>query len=253
MSDSKAFEDARLLVDRAQGHIDELEVGIKGFFADEPWATIVEPNVEKTEYVYKFRPVQRFDPNLKTIAADAANNLRSALDHIASECAMLNGAENIKNIHFPFRPTAAELDKVIAGKDLRDVPSEVLAYFRALNPHKGGNDRLYALTQISARNKHWSLTPMFTNVHGIKVIHDDNRQRMVQTPHWPTSAEDDLVLFTSPNADEHYQLNILVTVRFDEINGLDKSHPVATLRYLAGVVNDVIDGCEAICQRLGLL
>ena len=222
------FEDARLLVSRAQSHIDELEARIKQFFADQPWTTIVEPNFEKAEYVHKFRPIKRFDPDLKTIAADGANNLRSALDHIASECAKLSGATNTKSLYFPFRRTAAELDKVIDGKDLRDVPSEIRAYFRALNPYKGGNDRLYALTQISARNKHWSLTPMFTNVRGIQITHPDNGTRMIETPHWPTGPEDDLVLFSSTEADENYHLSILANVGFDEIEGLNLAYPVIT-------------------------
>jgi hypothetical protein len=46
---------------------------------------------------------------------------------------------------------------------------------------------------------------------------------------------------------------MLVTVGFKGIPALEGSHPVATLRYLAGVVNDVINDCEAICQQLGLL
>ena len=52
------FEGARLLVSRAQSHIDELEARIKQFFADQPWTTIVEPNFEKAEYVHKFTSVR---------------------------------------------------------------------------------------------------------------------------------------------------------------------------------------------------
>ncbi len=247
------FADARLLVGNAQSHINNLEAGIKGFFADDPWTIVIEPNAEKTEYVYKFRLLKRFDPNLKTVAADAANNLRSALDHVASQCALLNGARDIKNIHFPFRSTAIELDEAIADKGLRDVPTDVLAYFRALNPHKGGNDRLHALTQMSARDKHWSLAPIFTSGHAIQIIHPDGTIWVIGTPDWPTSPEEDLILITSPKYDGNFQFTVLVTVRFDEIEGMAKGHPVTTLRYLAGVVNDVINDCEAICQRLGLL
>ena len=247
------FADARLLVSRAQGQVNDLETEIKRFFADEPWTTIVEPNVERTEYVHKFRFTKLFDPGLKAIASEAANNLRHALDHVVAECTRLNGAQQIKGAYFPFGSTAAKLDEILTKKKLSRVPPEVLAYFRVLNPYKGGNDRLYALSQISGRNKHWSLTPVFTQTHGVKVIHPDGRQRMVKTSSWAASPEDYLELFTSAQPDENYHVSLLITVRFDDIDALDKAHPVAALRDLAGVVNDIINDCEAICQRLGLL
>ncbi len=247
------FADARLLVSRAQSHIDELEAGIKRFLTDEPWTTIVEPNVEKAEYTHKLRLAKRFDPNLKTIAADAANNLRSALDHVASECGRLNGATNIKNIHFPFRPTIAEFQAALAHKSLKMIPSQILTYFGTLKPYKGGNDRLYMLTQISARNKHWSLTPMFADTHAIKIFFPDGDIRLVQTMGWSASPEKDVVLFTSPKPNENYEYHVSFTVYFDGVGLRPKPPPVPTLRYLAGMINDVINDCEIICQRLGLL
>lgn len=247
------FEDARLLVGRAQSHIDELDREIERFLANEPWSTIIEPNVEKTEYTHKLRLAKRIDPNLKTVTADAANNLRSALDHVATECARLNGARNIKNIYFPFRPTAAELDAALADKNLMRVSSEILEYFRALNPYKGGNDRLYALTKISARNKHWSLTPIFTDTKAIKIFHPDGRIRLVQTMDWTTNPETDIVLFTSPKPNENYEYHVGFAVYFDGVDVRTKLPAVLTLRYLAGVVDDVVNDCEAICQRLGVL
>lgn len=247
------FADAKLLVSRAQSQINDLDAGIKRFFADKPWTTIVEPNVEETEYVHKFRFTKLFDPALKVIAADAANNLRHSLDHVVAECTRLNGPQQIRGASFPFASTAARLEELLARKKLSRVPPEVLAYLRALNPYPGGNDRLYALSQISGRNKHWSLTPVFTQTHGIKVIHSDGRQWMVATDNWAAGPEDYLELFTSAQPNENYHVSILITVRFDDIDALNKAHPVSALRDLAGVVNDVINDCEAICHRLGLL
>lgn len=248
-----AFQDARSLVNRAKTHVDELDAGLDAFTDDNPWATLVEPNAEKTEYTHKLRLAKRINPRLKPIAADAANNLRSALDHVASECARLNGAGNVSNIHFPFRPTAADLDIAIADKRLRSVPPEILTYFRALDPYNGGNDRLYALTQISARNKHWSLTPMFTDAKGIKIFRADGGISFVQTTDWAACPEQDIVLFASAKPNENYEYHVGFVIYFDGIGVASKLPAMPTLRYLAGVVDDVVNDCEAICRNLGLL
>ena len=255
MSQNNPFDDPRLLVENAKGHIDRLEAGIQRFRANQAYTTFVEPNVEKTEYVHKLRLAGGPDRRLKAVAADAANNLRSALDHVASESARLNGASKITDIHFPFRATAAELELALAHKSLaKKVPAETLAYFRALKPYKGGNDRLYVLTQISNRNKHWSLTPMIHDTFAAKVFLPGGGERLVQTMDDAKRLINEVELFTSVERALNYRYTVLMNpeVYFDGVGDI-RNPAVPLLRHLSSVVEKVIDDCAAICQRLGLL
>lgn len=253
MSASKAFEDAKLLLEYAERHINGLEQNIQRFCQTKAGSIIVEPDVEVAEYTHKFRIAKRANPELKIGVYIAGNMLKDALDHIVAECARLSGSQFIKNAVFPFAGSAERLDDRFERKTMRNLPLEILAFLRALDAYKGGNDSLHALSHIAGRNRHWQLIPTFANFHAVKIHRSDGTHSIVQANEGAVSPEGDLVLFTSPKPEIDYDLSMLVTVGFKGIPALEGHHPVATLRYLAGVVNDVINDCEAICQRLELL
>ncbi len=253
MTDAKAFEDTRLLLEYAERHINGLKKSVQRFCQTKAWSIIVEPDVEVAEYTHKFRIAKRANPELKIGVYIAGNMLKDALDHIVAECARLNGSQFIKNAAFPFAGSAKKLNDRFDTKAMRKLPPEVLMFLRALDAYDGGNNRLHSLSHIAGRNRHWQLIPTFANLHGVKIHHSDGTNSIIQANEGSISPEGDLVLFTSPQSDIDYKLSLLVTVSFKGIPALEGSHPVATLRYLAGVVNDVINDCEAICQQLGLL
>lgn len=219
MADAYPFEDARLLLEYAERHINGLEKNIKRFGQTKAGSIVVEPDVEVAEYTHKFRIAKRANPELKIGAYIAGNMLKDALDHIVAECARLSGNQFIKNVAFPFAGSAKKLDDRFDTKAMRKLPPEVLMFLRALDAYDGGNNRLHSLSYIAGRNRHWQLIPTFANLHAVKIHYSDGTHGLVQANEGSISPEGDLVLFTSPQPD--YKLSLLVTVGFKGIPTLE--------------------------------
>ncbi len=206
MTDTKAFEDARLLLEYAERHINGLEKNVQRFCQTKAGSIIVEPDVEVAEYTHKFRIAKRADPELKIGAYIAGNMLKDALDHTVAECARLSRGQFIKNARFPFEGSAKRLDERFETKTMRKLPVEIRTFLRALDAYKGGNNSLHVLSDIAGRNRHWQLIPTFANFHAVKIHHSDGTHSIVQANERAISPEGDLVLFTSPKPDIDYDL-----------------------------------------------
>ena len=252
----EAFEEARLLVRRARQHIDDLNSEFDRYITDEPWRGFCEPNAEGNEYIYRFGITKQLDPYLKTVAADAVNNLRSALDHIVAECARLNGAVHVERLYFPFASSSAELDQQLAGRKYRCLPPKVRDYIRGTAPNPEGDDRLYALTRISGGIKHWKLMPVSVGVRAVKFRAPDGQIKLIQTDEWAQNPRGNITLFTSSNPNEQYNLEILTKKGFDAevvFNGATGPYGSHWLGNLADLIERAIDDCEVILRELGLI
>lgn len=256
MNNAAAFENAKLLLDSAKGHIDDLGVAINRFCSGDAWTIVVEPTPENTAYVHKFRAVATSDPSAKVLIHDAANKLKDTLDHVVAECARLNRghrAQAIKGVSFPFEGTAEKLDDRFDRKSMQAVPEEIRTYLRSLDTYRGGNDRLHMLSALSGTYKHWDLIPVMADLKAVKIIPADGPQKLIQTDDWPAGPGDELVLFTGPKPDIDYHVSLALTVQIQGHPVLNGCAPVPTLRHLADVADNVIEKCEGICEQLGLI
>ena len=125
---------------RAKKHIADLDGEVMAFLDGNPYAEVCEPDPQRPDYsVRKVRLVRSLPLSLAEIVGDAANNLRSALDHAGYEIAVASGRVHPLHASFPFARSAAEFDKTARGL-CKDVPDEIFALFRGLEPYKGGNN-----------------------------------------------------------------------------------------------------------------
>jgi hypothetical protein len=86
------FEAAKLKIERANKHIQELELSIASYFSENPCALVVEPfpgTLHSHAWIARIRkPVPLF---LSAIIGDAVHNLRTSLDLLACDLVRLTG------------------------------------------------------------------------------------------------------------------------------------------------------------------
>lgn len=168
-------------IDRATKHIDELNELLR---KNRAFSYIAETNEKTGECATYAERNEAVISDATTIAGDAIQNMRAALDHAYWEIVspFAASARDRKNVQFPFSETAARLDEA-AKHRLADRVS--VAFFQAvlaLRPHgePGGNELLYAVHEFGAVDRHRSPTP----VGEYKKISGEMLRR--QIPHFPS-------------------------------------------------------------------
>jgi len=103
-------------------------------------------------------PVLSF--NAVCLAGDIVHNLRTALDHLAQQLALIGcpqlSQKELRGVEFPIAETLAkyEADKARKVRGMRPLAVKAID---ALRPYKGGNDSLWRLHELDIIDKHRSL------------------------------------------------------------------------------------------------
>lgn len=159
------FYSSRRRLARAEEHISDLEGKVNAFVAEKPWASVVESDADGFLHVHKFKSTKGLPEGLANIAADAIENLRSALDNAGYTIALAAGIYKAagrmepKYSNFPFAKSHGELKNSIKGR-CRDLPPDIVSLIHSFQPYQGGNDLLWSLNELCNANKHRLLVPM---------------------------------------------------------------------------------------------
>lgn len=115
------------------------------------------------DHGFKQVPTLSFD--VIALAGDIIHNLRSALDHLANQLALIGcpalTPKELRQIEFPIAETLAkyEADK---NRKMRGMTPQAVEAIDGLKPYKGGNDALWRLHELDNIDKHRTL---FTVAH----------------------------------------------------------------------------------------
>jgi hypothetical protein len=154
------FYSAKVRIDRAKKHLNDLEAEIDQFFAKNPYTPIVEPDPDGVHQIHKLKFTQRFPFIWRILSTEIVEHLRSALDHATWATVYLKtGNPNLEQAAFPFAKTATDLDNSMRRRS-KDVPTEIQALLRTFQPYEGGNDILYFLNNLCNLSKHALITFM---------------------------------------------------------------------------------------------
>jgi hypothetical protein len=156
------FEAAKLKIERANKHIQELELSISSYFAENPCALVVEPfpgmnPLRSHAWIARIRkPVPL---SLSAIIGDAVHNLRTALDLLACDLVRLNG-RSVRDVYFPFCEKANDLSSAIKDRHLHRAGDDIVSAIKHLKPYKGGNVALRSIHDMDIADKHQALLPV---------------------------------------------------------------------------------------------
>jgi len=164
--------DLLVKVDRAYKHLIDFRLEVARFFSPPyPYEIIPEDDSRKAERTYYLRVHKKIPPEFSAFIGDIAQNLRSALDHLAwhlVQTSPIIDKARERDIYFPIFDDASEYRK---GK-MQKIKGMTNAAIQAIddikpygrldknNPAAGiGNLALYWLSAINIQDKHRLLIP----------------------------------------------------------------------------------------------
>jgi hypothetical protein len=145
---------AKLRIERAAEHLDNLVAEIDRFFSENPGRYVSEPDSDGVHEIHKLKFPTRFPIRWRVIATEIIEHLRASLDHTTFATFFLDtGRLDSNYAAFPFGKTPTDLDNSVRGRS-KDLRPEIQTLLRSFNAYKGGNDLLYTLNDLGNDRKH---------------------------------------------------------------------------------------------------
>jgi hypothetical protein len=193
----------RVKVERAKKHIHDLTLAVRAFLDTSPYevGTRTDPQVPDslTYYVVSIRETPH---TISAVIGEILFNLRSALDNLAYQLAIVNGTTDeptLRATYFPISEDAAKY-KTDSPRKVKGMSQAAIQAIDTCRPYKGGNDALWRLHILNNIDKHRVLVTVGISLHAISantifprgVIHLFPSASGIQSRH---SAPDKLLLF----------------------------------------------------------
>jgi hypothetical protein len=249
------FITAKMLITRAKHQIADLRDKINAFSDSHTWTRLVEKDVDGVTDIHKIRMPPNPSAEWTHIVFEATNNLRSALDQIAFNVAILDGKPNAKAAKFPFGPTEADmLNNLVGG--CKDLPSEIQGLFRGFGPYKGGNNALWALNEIVNTKKHKLLIPVAMTSMRVQVPAIIRGDPFTIETFNIDGAKNEITFLKVAPGGQHlkYEVNITPVIAIDHSEQIIRGqHPIALLDAMTSEVERVGMATEVECRRIGLI
>jgi hypothetical protein len=252
------FRSPKQRVGRAKQHIRDLNGRIAKFFKRNPHRRVEETDADGISTVHKCKLVKRIPPQFSTLTVEILEGLRSALDQVGYVCATLGGATNPKNTHFPIADSAAQLETDVIGRGrCKDIPPDILTFFRGFKPYKGGHNFIWALNKGCNVAKHQSLVEI-----GVSLFQVTSRGGFVAGPaqishpsalRWDSRKNEMILGKVRPGGQFKYDYDFTFFIAFSEIDIISGEPVIPVLRYMVQEVERIITGTEAEARRIGLI
>ncbi|MGB6771764.1 MAG: hypothetical protein WBF51_07140 [Candidatus Dormiibacterota bacterium] len=142
-------------VERAKKHVNDLESEVHAFLATNPYEVGAKRDPDTRKPLHYLVGVRDTPIEAATLAGDAIQNLRSALDHLVHHLIQVGTGRSGPFYHseFPIFDSAAEY-KAGKGRKVQGASPEAVKAIDALKPYKGGNDTLWQLHKLNLVDKH---------------------------------------------------------------------------------------------------
>jgi len=141
---------------RSITHLESLDHEIKAFLSGEPYEIISEFNVNERTYTYRAKPRQDIPLHIRVLTGEVLAQLRSTLDHLAWQLALLNGPNPAPNTEFPiFTDDAAYTQQ--RQRKIGSLPPSAQTIIDGLQPYLNSapeDDSLYVLHRLANDDKH---------------------------------------------------------------------------------------------------
>jgi hypothetical protein len=161
------FENARMKVEQARRHANDIEIRLASFFEDNKVKCTFREDQRARTIVLDLEPPQPL-PDFSMSVADAFRCLRTALDHAAFDIVAPKGV-NVAATAFPFATDRVTLVKRNrAYRLIEKVNRKVARLIRdTINPTRAGDQILWFLNEIDKADKHRKL---ITTVSAVVVL-----------------------------------------------------------------------------------
>lgn len=245
------FESAKLKVKRANKHISELQAGLIEFVNTKPYEVRSDFDESRGLYGLGVSMTRSVPPEISIILGDVIHNLRSALEHVASDLdfAVTNDRTRSK---FPMHETRDNfVDALEKGVIHTNFPEIADVLMTIIKPYKGGNDTLWKIGKLWNIDKHRLPVTTYgvTSITGIKVVGPNGfaysgEVRVEQGRIAGLVATDRPMTVTDYGQTAFY-------IQFDEPGLLEADPVIPTLCQMSQLVAQAIDVIEQAFNRSG--
>ncbi len=164
------LDGVRLKLARAEEHLDALEAEMGRYLDGDVYILVRDEKCDRTVWHLwiKEEPPARFS----ILLGDCIHNLRSALDHIAWQLVLANGAAPDEDTAFPIWDREPR-DGVFAPKAIRGMSKDALTLIESVQPYQAGDRAsehvLCFIRGLSNTDKHRTLNLTAASLKGINV------------------------------------------------------------------------------------
>jgi hypothetical protein len=149
---------------RAHEHLKELDRQVVAYKAAYQYSVAKKLNADKTSYIYSIKPGTIPPLHIGTIVGDAVHNMRSSLDHLAWQLALLTTPTPYHLTEFPiYKERTTDNIKAVRRK-LQDVPTNAANLIERFQPYNSGERAekhpLWILHALWNIDKHSILIPV---------------------------------------------------------------------------------------------
>ena len=161
----------RVKLDNADRHLLALDAAIGTYLASQPIYLDGHHDAAASKWVVTVRVREEPPAEIGAIVGDVAHNLRSALDQLTWQLALLTTDSVYDRTQFPI---VAEQDDYprVAARQLQSLRPEHVAFVERLQPYHGDDrtaDPLYLLNRLSNVDKHRQLHLANTGLYGASI------------------------------------------------------------------------------------
>jgi hypothetical protein len=183
---SELFRGARLKIERANEHINDLGLKSRDFNRVSPYSILVHDNPETRDSFLEISADQAIPDSILLIVGDAVHNLASALDFAIGDMEFATRGTRDKFTKFPFHETREKLVIAVNGGLKKKTTKAVIDHIvKGIEPYpRGIGEPLWGLHILDIEDKHRLLIARKDVVY-IRNIHcKDGAGKYFVIPEW---------------------------------------------------------------------
>ncbi|UWZ85336.1 hypothetical protein [Occallatibacter riparius] len=225
------FKEAKLKIQRAEKHINDLNRMIDAFVAGRNHEVFIEHDSDGGDDLLKVKAISSLPDDFAMVLGDAVHNLHTALDFVINEIEFRTTGEMTDHTKFPIYPTWQTLVGAVNGGFKKKAPKEVIdCIVQVVQPYITGNgETLYGLHRMDIADKHQLLLTKaeFNFINGICYEDDAGIENALDTWLVIPGKVASMRLSGCRNAKITNQGNAAYRIMFDQPRPFTCSHPFA--------------------------
>ncbi len=179
------FHGARLKIQRAVKHINDLNVILTEFSQRRTHEVIVEHDPNGGDDLLKVRAIEILPDSFSLTLGDALHNLRASLDYVIAEIEFTFNGTRSDYTRFPIDQSRDALIGRLDGGLAKRTPKQVIdCIVQTIQPYTGGNgDFICSLNNLDIEDKHRLLIAKteFKYIDGILLVDDKGKEIRIGT------------------------------------------------------------------------
>lgn len=247
-------ESVTVKIKRADQHIADLNRAIDQFWTTHPYKVSGYVDSEGRP-TYQITDTQPIAPIIPTIAGDAIQCLRAALDRIACALWSRTGSGNCA-IYFPITESAAKYKSEGLGK-VKGIGQDAIDAITAIEPYQGGKgDALWRLHCLAIIDRHRMPLAVIGGQLGVDLIslYKDRIPELAESFSFVYHAANfrvplkngDIIFVDEPNAELHKNLKVSWFVFFNEPGIFECKPIIPSLKALRDFVDNIVNQLAAL-------